>query len=186
MAACPATLPLARFAAARASLAKSPHYTPFFRETAMAALIHHPFETHWRRTTLALLALGMACTRAAAADEPDAATQSAMQAVISQQLDALGHDDAEKAESFAAPGIKTKFPDPKDFVAMVHNSYAPLIQPRSTHFDKAGSNALGPMQAVTIVDKEGGAWTAIYTFEQVDGQWRINGCALVKEQSTTI
>ncbi len=122
----------------------------------------------------------------ALADDLDKATQTSLHDVITQQLDALGHDDAVKAESFASPGIRARFPDPKDFTAMVHNAYGALIQPRSTHFDQASSTALGPMQQVTIVDKDGGVWTALYTFEQVDGQWRISGCALVKEQSTTI
>lgn len=139
----------------------------------------------WSRFAVALIAAS-AVRSAMAADEVDKALQESLQNVISQQLDAFAHDDAEKAESFAAPGIRSKFPDPKDFVAMVHQSYAPLFQPRSTHFEKAGTTATGPLQSVTIVDRDGAAWTAVYTFEQVDGQWRINGCALVKEDSTTI
>lgn len=139
-----------------------------------------------RWAAAAAVVIAMAVVRPASADELDKATQDSLQQIITQQLDAFAHDDAEKAESFAAPGIKAKFPDPKDFVAMVHQSYAPLFQPRSTRFEKAGSTAMGPLQSVSIVDREGGAWTAVYTFEQVDGQWRINGCALVKEASTTI
>jgi hypothetical protein len=122
----------------------------------------------------------------APAEEIDKATQKALQSIIQQQIDAIGRDDATTAESFAAPGIKARWPDPKDFVAMVKQAYAPLVQPRSTHFDDTGSYALGPLQKVTIIDHDGNAWTAVYTFEQVDGQWRINGCSLVKEQSTTI
>ncbi len=140
---------------------------------------------HWSRFAVALIIAAVA-RPALAADELDKATRDSLQQVISQQLDAFAHEDAEKAASFAAPGIKSKFPDPKDFVAMVHKSYAPLFQPRSTHFEKSATTATGSLQAVTIVDREGGAWTAVYTFEQVDGQWRINGCALVKENSTTI
>lgn len=139
-----------------------------------------------RWSPVAVLLITAALVRPALADELDKATQDSLQQIIAQQLDAFAHEDAEKAESFAAPGIKSKFPDPKDFVAMVHQSYAPLFSPRSTHFEKAGTTATGPLQSVTIVDREGAAWTAVYTFEQVDGQWRINGCALVKEDSTTI
>lgn len=135
---------------------------------------------------VATVLIAAAVARPASADDLDKATQDTLQQIIAQQLDAFAHEDAEKAESFAAPGIRAKFPDPKDFVAMVHQSYAPLFQPRSTHFEKSGSTATGPLQSVTIVDHEGSAWTAVYTFEQVDGQWRISGCALVKEDSTTI
>lgn len=139
-----------------------------------------------RLSRIAVTLIVAALARPASAEDVDKATQDSLQQIISQQLEAFAHDDAEKAESFAAPGIKSKFPDPKDFVAMVHQSYAPLFQPRSTHFDKTGTTAAGPLQSVTIVDRDGGAWTAVYTFEQVDGQWRISGCALVKEDSTTI
>lgn len=122
--------------------------------------------------------------QAARADGVDKATQDALQSVITQQLDAFGRDDAATAQSFAAPSIKQKFPDANGFNAMVHQSYAPLIHPRSTHFDQAGTTALGPIEKVTIVDDKGQVWTAVYTFEEVDGQWRINGCALVRDQST--
>ncbi len=125
-------------------------------------------------------------TAPAAADDLDKATEDSVQQIITQQLDAFARDDAERAESFAAPGIRAMFPDPKDFLAMVHTSYGALVQPRSTHFDKASIIAHGPLQSMTIVDREGGAWTAVYTFEQVDGQWRISGCALVKQEGTTI
>ena len=135
---------------------------------------------------LAAAGLSMGGAGAATADEVDKATQEALKGIITQQIEAFGHEDPDTAESFAAPGIKARFPDPKDFLAMVHKSYAPLIHPRSTHFDETGTTGGGPMQKVTIVDSEGGAWTAVYTFEQVDGQWRISGCILVKEQSTTI
>lgn len=121
----------------------------------------------------------------ARAADVDQATQAAMQSIITQQIDALGRDDAATAQSFAAPGIRTKFPDPQGFSDMVHNAYAPLIRPRSTHFDAAGVTAVGPLQNVTIVDSKGQVWTAVYTFEQVEGQWRINGCMLLREQSTT-
>ncbi|WP_131116921.1 DUF4864 domain-containing protein [Lichenihabitans psoromatis] len=129
--------------------------------------------------------ISLASWQARAADL-DAATQATLRSIITQQINAFGRDDADAAESFAAPGIRSKFPNAKDFNAMVHQSYAPLIHPRSTHFDEAGQTALGPLQKVTIVDADGGVWTAVYTFEQVDGMWRITGCALVKEQGTTI
>ena len=125
-------------------------------------------------------------TRPALAEGIDKATESTFQSIITQQMDAFGRDDAVTAQSFAAPGIKSKFPDPQAFNAMVHQTYAPLIHPRSTRFRSGGTTALGPVEKVTIVDSKGQAWTAIYSFEQVDGQWRINGCILVQEQSTSV
>lgn len=133
------------------------------------------------------LVLGLVSpSRQAWADGVDAATQEALQSIITQQIDAFGRDDAQVAQSFAAPVIKEKFPDANAFNAMVHQSYAPLIHPKSTRFEAAGTTPLGPIEKVTIVDDKGQVWTAVYTFEQVDGQWRINGCMLVQDQSTSV
>ncbi len=117
-----------------------------------------------------------------AEDKPDGA---AFETVITSQLQAIGRDDAASARSFASPGIMQKFPDPNQFLAMVKQSYAPLVRPKSTHFESAGDTGLGPMEKVTIVDSGGVVWTAIYTFEQVDGQWRITGCALLRAPDTS-
>ena len=50
---------------------------------------------------------------AIADDAYDQATRTAIRDVITQQLDALAHEDAAKAETFAASGIRQKFPEPK-------------------------------------------------------------------------
>ncbi len=131
-------------------------------------------------TAMAVLA-GMVVP-AVAQDKADGA---AFQTVITKQLDAIAHDDATTAQSFASPGIQQKFPDPTGFLNMVKQSYAPLVKPRSTHFDTAGDTGLGPMERVTIIDSAGVVWTAVYTFEQVNGQWRITGCSLLKAPDTT-
>ena len=140
----------------------------------------------WAASMVLAAGFGGALLAPARAGDIDAATQAAMQSVISQQIDAFGRGDAATAQSFAAPGIKQMFPDAEGFVDMVRRAYPPLIKPRSTHFETAGTTPLGPLQKVTIVDSAGVAWTAVYTFEQVDGQWRITGCVLVKEDSTTV
>ena len=105
--------------------------------------------------------------------------------MITAQIEAIGRGDAAAAQSFASPGIKQKFPDPPQFLEMVQRSYAPLVHPKSTHFESAGDTGLGPTEKVTIVDSAGVVWTAVYTFEQVDGQWRITGCALLKAPDTS-
>ena len=141
------------------------------------------------RTTLhaVLLAAALAVTAAPAmAEELDKGTADSLQGIITQQLDAFAKGDEDKAASFASPGIQQRFPGGKDFMAMVHQSYEALVKPRSTRFDKAGSTALGPMQSVALVDKDGTSWMAVYTFEQVDGQWKINGCVLVKQEGTSV
>ena len=113
----------------------------------------------------------------------DAATRSAIQGVITKQLDAFGHADAKGAEAFAAPSIQDRFPEPADFLAMVRQSYAALISPKSTSFGETTSSPHGPLQKVTIVAADGTVWTAIYALEQVNGEWRIDACGLEKDES---
>ena len=77
------------------------------------------------------------------------------------------------------------FPDPNAFLGMVKKGYAPLIHPRSTHFDETVNSDSGTIQHVTVVDKDGAVWTAVYTMTKVDGHWVISGCVLVKSPETT-
>ena len=113
------------------------------------------------------------------------AADADVQATITAQIDAFNQDDAVKAESFASQGIRDMFPDPNAFLGMVKKSYAPLIHPRSTHFDTASDSDAGTVQHVTVVDKDGAVWTAVYTLTKVDGRWAISGCVLVKSPDTT-
>ena len=138
-----------------------------------------------RRLRLAILvALGLGAAPAFAADESafDDATKSAIKSAISGQLAALDHEDGDKAESFATQAIRDKFKNGPAFMAMVHEHYAALLHPKSTAFGAVDSSPHGPLQTVTIIAADGTVWTAIYSFEQVDGAWRITGCSLQKNQ----
>ncbi len=108
-----------------------------------------------------------------------------IQTVITTQIDAFGRDDAAQAESFASEGIKSKFPDASSFLGMVKQSYPALVRPRSTHFEPTMTSDSGTVQKVTVVDANGGVWTAVYTLEKVDGHWVISGCALLKTPETS-
>ena len=122
-------------------------------------------------------------TGSAAADEAfDAATRNALQGIITRQLDAFGYDDAKGAEAFAAPAIQDRF-KADEFFAMVKENYAALIRPKSTSFGETTPSPHGPLQKVTIVAADGTVWTAVYSFEQVNGEWRISACGLLKDQS---
>ena len=113
------------------------------------------------------------------------AADADIEATITGQIDAFNHDDAVKAESYASQGIKDMFPEPGAFLGMVKKGYAPLIHPRSTHFDAVVNSDAGTIQHVTVVDKDGAVWTAVYTLTKVDGHWAISGCVLVKSPETT-
>ncbi len=126
-----------------------------------------------------LAGLGLAAPARAAGADPE------IQSTITSQIEAFDQGDAVKAESFAAPGIKTLFPDPSSFFGMVKQSYAPLIHPRSTHFEPTVTSPEGTVQHVTIVDTNGVVWTAVYSLEKVDGRWAISGCVLVKSPDSS-
>lgn len=125
----------------------------------------------------------LSLTAARADDTPGATDQAAIQSVITQQIDAFRKEDGAAAEAFAAPGIQEKFPSPESFMGMVRSAYAPLIRPRSTHFDSLAQTGLGLVQKLTLVDSAGAVWTVAYTLTQVDGQWRISGCFILKSDA---
>jgi hypothetical protein len=153
------------------------------------------------RTGLCSLALGLGLALAAigaplplsaapASDEAsgpyDAATKSELQALITKQLDAFSREDASAAESYATPQFRDKYPDPASFFAMVKEHYAPLMKPRSTHFEDISDSPHGPLQKMTVVAADGTVWTAVYIFQRISGEWRISGCGLMKQDSQDI
>lgn len=126
---------------------------------------------------------------AAVASSPSRAAESGadpdIQSIITAQIEAFNRGDAAGAESFASPGIKALFPDASAFYGMVKQSYAPLVHPRSTHFEPTVTGGGRTVQHVTVVDGDGVVWTAVYTLEKVDGRWAISGCTLLKSPETT-
>ena len=131
-----------------------------------------------------LLAIALSVGAPAAASEAfDAQTRSDLQSIISRQLAAFDQGDAKAAEGFAAPGIQQLFPEPDRFMAMVKAHYGALIHSRSTQFLDALPSPHGPLQRVTVVAADGTVWSAIYSFERVEGQWRISGCGLKKDDT---
>ena len=135
--------------------------------------------------TLALVTFAMIASNGSAkADENG--NRAAVEAVISQQMEAFKRDDAAAAYAFASPGIKALFLDPGSFIAMVQRSYAPVYRPKSVAFGELKATTDGLSQTVAIIDSEGAAWTAVYTLARdPDGQWRITGCVLLKTPETS-
>ena len=129
---------------------------------------------------LTTVAGGVAAAAPQDAGAYDAATKAAIQSVITRQLDAFNHDNAKSAEDFAAPSIRERFPEPARFLAMVKEHYSQLIHSKSTTFGEIEASPHGPLQKVTVVASDGTVWTAIYSFEQANGEWRISGCGLEK------
>jgi Domain of unknown function (DUF4864) len=124
---------------------------------------------------LATILIGLGSTASAADDVATA------QSVIRSQEQALGHDDAATAYSYAAPAIRQLFPQADIFMYMVQNSYAPIYRHKSFEFGEARAADGKIAQRVHIIDANGEAWEALYTLEtQPDGSLKITGCSLLK------
>jgi uncharacterized protein DUF4864 len=126
--------------------------------------------------TALLLALAPALARAQTISDADA---RAVRRVIEAQLDAFRRDDARRAFSYAAPGIRETFGTAEKFMAMVREQYAVVYRPRSVSFEAPLMAGEDLVQPVHLTDGDGHAWMAIYPMVKLpDGSWRINGCHL--------
>lgn len=133
--------------------------------------------------------IGSACAQAGAVAvaSVDSATGKQVRAVIEAQLKAFAADDATKAFSFAAPGIRELFGTPQQFIGMVRTSYPVLLNPTSVVFLKvvrANDGVADELrQSVQLTDTDGRLWLATYhLLRQADKSWRIGGCDLVSNQ----
>ena len=135
------------------------------------------------RTAALAFAAALMLASAAVAEDYDSGTKTALQDIVAKQLDAFARGDSAAAEVFAAPAIRDQFPDPAKFFAMVKDHYAALIKPKSRTFTGVESSPHGPLQKVTIVAADGTVWAAIYSFEKVEGEGRITGCALEEDKN---
>ena len=116
-----------------------------------------------------------------------AADEAAIAAVIRQQLDAFQADDAERAFSFASPGVQEQFQTAERFMAMVQSQYEPVYRPQSVEFGDLEFVRSSPVQRVTVLGPAGAWTTAYYQMErQADDTWRISGCVLVPVAGETI
>ena len=107
--------------------------------------------------------------------------------VVSAQLQAFQDDDFEKAYSYAAPTIKTIFPDYKKFRDMVVGQYQAVYRPKSINIGSVSTEGGVPFLEVYLVDPDGIFVTAIYSMQQQEnGSWLINGCFLSQAQSDQI
>ena len=137
----------------------------------------------WTRRRLGCLSLlGLLWSTAAAAEllaEPDA---RAVRQVVEAQLDAFAADDAERAFSYAATGIRAQFGDANNFMAMVRRGYPMVIRPAAVSFFQPQRDVGTPetvTQLVQLRDREGRLWNATYLLEQLTGAgWRISGCVV--------
>lgn len=128
-----------------------------------------------------LFTLGFTLAGAARAQVPmPAEVVLAVQATVRSQLSAFAADDADRAFSFAAPGIREMFGTATKFMGMVRDSYPAVYRHAAASFLMPRPDGDFVTQPVHLTDTRGSSWIAIYRLQkQADGQWRIAGCVLV-------
>ena len=114
------------------------------------------------RRLIPLFAFLILCTLPAAAADDTAAAQS----VIRSQVEAMARDDAATAYSYAAPAIHQRFPEANLFLGMVQQNYAPVYRHKSFEFGEARVADGQIAQRVHIVDADGEAWEALYSWSR--------------------
>lgn len=103
----------------------------------------------------------------------------ALRTIIEEQLDAFQRDDAPRAFSYAAEGIRANFGTAESFIEMVRRSYPVVYRPQSVQFEEPMTIEGEVVQPVRMTDAQGRAWLAVYPMQrQPDGGWKINGCRL--------
>jgi hypothetical protein len=133
------------------------------------------------RFALALLFLPPLLPVVAVAQPIPAADVQAVRKVIEAQLDAFSKDDAERAFSYAAPGIQKMLATPERFMAMVRAEYAVVYRPHAVTFRAPRRVGEDLVQPVRMTDREGHPWLVVYPLErQPDGSWRISGCEIAR------
>jgi len=128
---------------------------------------------------LALILLGTSAALPAAEVSPRDVL--AIRAVIADQLDAFTRDDAPRAFSFAATGIRAQFGTPEAFMNMVRSAYPVIYRRKSVQFEQPEAVEGEVIQPVRMTDAEGRTWLALYPMQrEANGGWRINGCQLAR------
>lgn len=117
----------------------------------------------------------------ALAEEPVGSDSA--RSVIQSQLDAFDKGAVSDAYTFAAPNIQRLFPTPEVFGKMVEGGYPMIWDPSRVEFLDAISRGSMIVQRLRVVDQAGVPYIAEYAMLQVEGEWRIAGVEIVRDDS---
>jgi len=96
--------------------------------------------------------------------------------VINQQIEAFRADDGERAFSFAAPVIRSKFGSADNFMMMVRTGYPDVYRPKAVEFRDLKRDGERLIQDVWFLGTGGDSTIGTYIMErQEDGVWKIAG-----------
>ena len=129
------------------------------------------------RAFVALLALG--CTLALAqGDGLPAGEWREIRQVVESQRAALVAGDGPRAYGYASRAIREQFVDADTFMAMVRESYLPLIEARDAVLLDGAVIDGQVIQPLRLVLPDDTVMVALYPMVKERGAWRTNGCVL--------
>jgi hypothetical protein len=136
---------------------------------------------------VAVLLAGFGFVATASSEDLGGPDRSAIQSLITGQIQAFRADDGSAAWGYASPTIQGIFQTPDNFMAMVKSGYQPVYRPRSVTFGELLDGPSGPLQKVYVTGPDGQSYLAVYDMQrQPDGSWKINGCSLTIDNSPSI
>ncbi|MGV3569796.1 MAG: DUF4864 domain-containing protein [Ramlibacter sp.] len=133
--------------------------------------------TAWSLLFSAIL-LGAIFTVDAPQARPDPA---GVREVVQQQLQALAAEDAGTAFALADPGLRTRFGNADEFLAMLRAQYPMVVHPASVLFLKPHSDGSVALQKVRLTDTEGSNWMVTYVLNRQGGRWLISACVVAPD-----
>ena len=110
---------------------------------------------------------------------PATADETAIQGVISSQIEAFRADDFVDAFDFASPNIRRQFGTPERFGRMVRQGYPMVHRPETLRFGDLREERGRLWQRVIVTDASGQTQLLDYNMLETDSGWRINGVVLV-------
>ncbi|MDB5753052.1 MAG: hypothetical protein JWP65_3473 [Ramlibacter sp.] len=106
---------------------------------------------------------------------------TAVRDVVQRQLQALAADDAGAAFALADPGLRTRFGNADEFLAMLRSQYPMVAHPASVLFLKPQSDGSLALQKVRVTDTDGAGWLVTYVLNRQGDRWLISACMVTPD-----
>lgn len=107
--------------------------------------------------------------------------------VIESQLQAVSHDDAEMAFSFATASSQDQLGSPDDFMELIRHEFPMIYRHRHVIFEDPDIDVSHATQIVQLTDENNSVWIGVYRMlREKDGAWKIAGCQLIETASVSI
>lgn len=113
------------------------------------------------------------------------ADETAIQAVISSQIEAFLADDFTTAFTYASPTIKNIFRTPERFGTMVREGYPMVWRPAEVNFLAMEERGGRLFQTVMMRDGAGALHVLEYEMIETPEGWQIDGVRMIRDNGGT-